>query len=126
MKTQKAMLGLMAVAIFGYALPRPALAQGERATPVEERGYADREAATPGLDQFTGGCCHEIPWWIIPFIILLAPVALPIYGLIKLGEATGDCVKSTFSSPPERKPEAPRPPPVETPRTYPAPVGAAR
>lgn len=126
MKTQKAILGLMAAAIFGNAMPRPALAEGERATPAEEQGYAQREAATPGLDQFSGGCCVDIPWWIIPLILILAPIALPIYGLIKLGEATGDCVKSTFTSPPEPKPEAPRRPPVETPRTQPAPVGLAR
>jgi hypothetical protein len=86
MMTRKPVLVAMTLSVFAVSLPRSVFADGERVTQAEMQGYAQRESQAPGLDQFKGGGCIDLPWWAVPLIILSLPVALPIYGIFKLGE----------------------------------------
>jgi len=72
------------------SVARPALADGDRATRGEAEKYAGREATTPVLADFQGGCMSEeltifflatLPIWIA-----LLPVILLVYGVSVLCE----------------------------------------
>lgn len=68
----------LASSILLYTLPpAPAWADGERGTAAEAQRYSQREAETPQLDTFKGGCHGVEPWMIL--LIPLALVALPFY-----------------------------------------------
>jgi len=72
------------------SVARPALAGGERATRGEADRYAGREAATPVLADFQGGCMSsEMETFFLvtlPIWIALLPVILLIYGVTTLCE----------------------------------------
>jgi hypothetical protein len=72
------------------SVARPALADGDRATRGESERYAGREAATPVLADFQGGCMSEEMMWFIlvtaPIWIALLPVILLAYGVSTLCE----------------------------------------
>ena len=82
---KKAGLVALAAAIFACALPPETWADGERGTKSEEADYARREAATPGLAEFRGGCGGPDGAMLV-ILILTLPITLPIFGLWKLGE----------------------------------------
>ena len=63
----------LCAALMLATLPMGAFAQ-DSATPGESRGYAEREAANPGLEQFEGGF-HEV----IFAMIFIAAIATVVY-----------------------------------------------
>lgn len=72
--------------------------------------YAQREAETPRLAEFRGGCPGPDAWMLV-FLIPLAVVVLPFYGLYKGGEALRDwiCPPYTKKAPsPAAKPAPPQ------------------
>ena len=86
------------------SVAQPALADGERATRGESERYAGREARTPVLADFQGGCMsEELMWFFLitaPIWIALLPVILIIWGVSSLCES--------------KDPEPPKlPPPAE-------------
>ena len=68
--------------------------------------YAQREAETPRLAEFKGGCPGPDPWMLV-LLIPLAIVFLPFYGLYKGGEALHDWICPPYQkkkdAPPARK-----------------------
>ena len=68
------LIGLASAVLF-YTLPAPAQAQ-------DSRRYAEREAETPGLAEFKGGCPGPSGWELL-IMIPIALVLLPFYGLYK-------------------------------------------
>ena len=72
------------------SVSHPAFADGDRATPGETERYAGREARTPVLADFQGGCMSEEMMWFIlitaPIWIALLPVILLVYGVSTLCE----------------------------------------
>jgi len=94
---RRAGLVTMAALIVACGFPRETWAGDEPA----KQNFARREAASPGLQDFRGGCPGpDGPTLVIA--LLLAPVVLPLYGLYLLG----DWVVSLFSH--DEKPERPR------------------
>lgn len=73
----KALLIGLASAVLFYSVPAQA---------QDPRRYAEREAETPGLAEFKGGCPGPDGWMLL-LILPLGLVALPFYGLYKGGEA---------------------------------------
>lgn len=72
------LIGLASAVLLG-SLAAPLQAQ-------DVRRYAEREAETPGLADFKGGC-HGPNGWALVLLVPLAIVALPFYLLYKGGEA---------------------------------------
>ncbi len=72
------------------SVAQSALADGARATRGEAERYAGREARTPVLADFQGGCMTEEMMWFIlmtaPIWIALLPVILIVYGVSSLCE----------------------------------------
>jgi len=72
------------------SVARPALADGDRGSRGEQQSYAGREARTPVLAEFQGGCMsEELMWFFIitaPIWIALLPVILLVYGVTSLCE----------------------------------------
>jgi hypothetical protein len=129
MMTRKLVLVAMSLSTFALSLPRPVFADGKRGTKAEEERYATREAQAPGLDRFEGGGCCDIPWWAVPLIVLSIPLALPIYGIMKLVELANPPSRphphrETAPKPvPDSVPVRPAPP---TPPSVPLALGGSR
>jgi len=92
----KALLMGLASAVLLYTLPATAQAQ-------DVRRYAEREAETPRLAEFRGGC-HGPSGWGLLVMIPLALVILPFYLVYKAGEALHDWI-----CPPVQKKKEPPP-----------------
>jgi hypothetical protein len=88
----------LASAVFLYAVPAPVQAQ-------ESRRYAEREAETPRLAEFKGGCPGPDGWTLLLMLPIIL-VVLPFYGLYKGGEALHDWI----CPPDQKKEEAPATP----------------
>lgn len=95
----KPLLIALASAVVLHTLPAPAPAQ-------DPRLYAEREAETPRLAEFKGGCPGPDGWALL-ILIPLALVVLPFYGLYKGGEALAEWVCPPY----EKKEPAPCAPP---------------
>ena len=97
MRMKPWLIGLASAVLF-YTLPAPAQAQ-------DSRRYAEREAETPGLAEFKGGCPGPSGWELL-IMIPIALVLLPFYGLYKGGEALHDWICPPYKKK-EEKPSAP-------------------
>ena len=109
---KKAGLTVLAAAVFAFALPPQTWADGERATTSEASEYAAREARTPGLEQFRGGCGGPDGPMLVLLIVTL-PISLPLFGLYKLGEWAVEGIGLIFH--PKPAPETPKPQPTAPP-----------
>ncbi len=94
----------LASAILLYTLPAPAWADGERGSAAESKRYAQREAETPQLDTFRGGCPGDMG----PWLILLIPIALVVLPFYLLYEGC-DALRGLIC--PEKPASAPKPAP---------------
>jgi len=78
MTVRKLFLVALSLAMLNYVLPQaPAWAgDGVPATQAEEEGYAQREAQSPGLEQYVGGDALGI---VIAILVIAALVVLIWY-----------------------------------------------
>ena len=102
---RKAVLVGLAASIFACGLPRDSWADGGQETPSEEADYARRELAAPELQDFRGG--HGPDGVVLVIGIILLPVWLPIFGLVKLGEWLIDLCTPEPPPKPTEEPEKP-------------------
>jgi hypothetical protein len=111
----KGMTLTLATCLLLAPLAREARADGDRATPQEERDYASREADAPALAGFRGGCMSEEMMWFMvataPIWIALLPVGLLAYGCARLCEELFTPPPGKHLPPPEKE-QSRRPSPV--------------
>lgn len=115
--TRAGLVGL-AMAILACGFPRETWAKDEAPKPPVRTDFARREADSPGLQDFRGGCPGPDGVTLV-IALLLAPVVLPLYGLYALGEWIVSLCH------PAEKPPSPAPPPKKDPAWVPTP-GAAQ